>query len=67
MLFTQFNLDDAMEVRYEEGVEDGIEKGTQIGIEKGTQIGIEKGRAVKVNPTCPAQTAKGTDSRSHRF
>ena len=31
MLFTQFNLDDAMEVRYEEGVEDGIEKGIQRG------------------------------------
>ena len=31
MLFTQFNLDDAMEVRYEEGVEDGIEKGIERG------------------------------------
>ncbi len=27
MLFTQFNMDDALAVRYEEGVEDGIERG----------------------------------------
>lgn len=27
MLFTQFNMDDALEVRYEEGFEDGTEKG----------------------------------------
>lgn len=27
MLFTQFNMDDALAVRYEEGMEDGIEKG----------------------------------------
>lgn len=27
MLYTQFNLDDALKVRYEEGVEDGIERG----------------------------------------
>ncbi len=27
MLFTQFNMEDALAVRYEEGVEDGIERG----------------------------------------
>ena len=37
MLFTQFNLDDALAVRYEEGVEDGIEKGIQKGIQKGIE------------------------------
>lgn len=31
MLFTQFNMDDALEVRYEEGVEDGIERGIERG------------------------------------
>jgi len=31
MLFTEWNLDDALEVRYEEGVEDGIEKGIEKG------------------------------------
>lgn len=35
MLFTEFNMEDALEVRYEEGVEDGIERGTKIGIERG--------------------------------
>ena len=27
MLFTQFNMDDALAVRYDEGVEDGLEQG----------------------------------------
>ena len=27
MLYTQFNMDDALDVRYKEGVEDGIAKG----------------------------------------
>ena len=31
MLYTQFNMDDALEVRYEEGVEDGIEQGMERG------------------------------------
>ncbi len=31
MLFTQFNMDDALEVRYEEGVEDGLEQGRTQG------------------------------------
>ena len=30
MLFTQFNMEDALEVRYEEGVEKGIEKGVMV-------------------------------------
>ena len=31
MLFEQFDIDDAMAVRYEEGVEDGIEQGIEQG------------------------------------
>ncbi len=31
MLFTEFNVDDALEVRYEEGVEEGMEKGLAKG------------------------------------
>ena len=31
MLFTQFNMDDALAVRYEEGLEDGIEQGMERG------------------------------------
>ena len=38
MIFTQFNLDDAMEVRYEEGFEDGFENGFENGTEKGDML-----------------------------
>lgn len=31
MLFTEFNVDDALEVRYEEGMEKGLEKGMEKG------------------------------------
>ena len=40
MLYTQFNMDDALEVRYEEGVEDGLAQG----IERGLAQGMERGR-----------------------
>lgn len=35
MLFTQFNMDDALAVRYAEGLEDGIEQGIEQGREQG--------------------------------
>ena len=44
MLMTEWNWDDALDVRYEEGREEGIEQGIEIGIEKGIEQGIEKGR-----------------------
>ena len=34
MLYTQFNMDDALEVRYEEGVEDGMERGRTQGMQQ---------------------------------
>lgn len=34
MLFTQFNMEDALEVRYEEGVEQGIQQGIEEGGKK---------------------------------
>jgi predicted transposase/invertase (TIGR01784 family) len=37
MLFTEWNWDDALAVRFEEGVEEGIEKGMEKGIEKGRE------------------------------
>ena len=40
MLYTEWNWDDALAVRYEEGKEDGLDEG----IEKGKAEGIEKGR-----------------------
>ncbi|MCL2008357.1 MAG: hypothetical protein FWG77_09755 [Treponema sp.] len=44
MLMVEWNMDDALAVRYEEGVEDGLEKGIEIGVEKGIEIGVEKGK-----------------------
>ncbi len=43
MLFTQFNMDDALEVRYEEGVEDGMERGLEQGRKQGLKRGMAKG------------------------
>lgn len=38
MLFTEFNMEDALDVRYEEGQKDGIQKGQQQGLIKGQQL-----------------------------
>ena len=43
MLFTQFNMDDALEVRYEEGVEDGMERGLTQGLAQGLEQGRTQG------------------------
>ena len=43
MLFTQFNMDDALAVRYEEGLEDGIEQGMERGLAQGIEQGMERG------------------------
>jgi predicted transposase/invertase (TIGR01784 family) len=40
MLMTEWNWDDALAVRFEEGMEKGLEKGMEKGLEKG----LEKGR-----------------------
>ena len=45
MLFTQFNMEDALDVRYEEGVEDGYEKGVSAGIAQGKTAGMAEGAA----------------------
>ncbi|MDR1246601.1 MAG: hypothetical protein LBK57_06170 [Clostridiales Family XIII bacterium] len=47
MLFTEFNMDDALRIRFEEGMETGIEKG----MEKGVEIGIEKGVGIGAERT----------------
>jgi len=44
MLFTEFNLETALEVRYEEGHEEGREKGRKEGREEGREKGREEGR-----------------------
>ncbi len=43
MLYTQFNMDDALEVRYEEGLEEGLERGIQQGLEQGIKQGLSQG------------------------
>lgn len=45
MLFTEFNVDDALEVRYEEGVEKGQEKGELIKLIQLVLRKLEKGKS----------------------
>ena len=44
MLMTEWNWDDALAVRYEEGLEDGLEKGREEGRKEGREKGLEDGR-----------------------
>ena len=44
MLITEWNTDDALAVRFEEGLEEGFEKGREEGREKGLEEGREEGR-----------------------
>ena len=44
MLFTQFNMDDALEVRYEEGVEEGRAEGELLKLIKLVCRKLEKGK-----------------------
>jgi flagellar biosynthesis/type III secretory pathway protein FliH len=44
MLFTEWNWDDALAVRFEEGREEGREEGLEKGRERGLEEGLEKGR-----------------------
>jgi hypothetical protein len=44
MLFTEWNLEDAIAVRYEEGLEDGLEKGMMVGRAEGLDEGRVEGR-----------------------
>jgi hypothetical protein len=43
MLITEWNWDDALAVRYSEGMEKGMEKGMERGMERGMEKGIERG------------------------
>lgn len=48
MIYTQFNMDDALEVRYEEGFEDGAEKGDMLRLIKMVYRKLQKGKAPSV-------------------
>ena len=53
MLYTQFNMDDALEVRYEEGLEEGLERGIQQGLEQGIKQGLSQGeRRLLIRQVC---------------
>jgi predicted transposase/invertase (TIGR01784 family) len=43
MLLTEWNMDDALDVRYEEGVEYGVARGIEQGLEQGLAQGVAKG------------------------
>ena len=45
MLFTEFNMEDALEVRGEERYEDGLADGRAAGIAEGKAAGIAEGKA----------------------
>jgi predicted transposase/invertase (TIGR01784 family) len=55
MLLSEWNLDDALAVRYEEGVEEGI----GIGEERGVAIGETRGIDIGVTRTAKNMLAKG--------
>jgi len=44
MLLTEWNTEDALAVRFEEGMERGFEEGREKGMEEGVERGLEKGR-----------------------
>ena len=41
MLFTEFNMDDALAISREEGIEEGIERGVEMGLENKTRELLE--------------------------
>ena len=42
MLFTEWNMEDALKIEREEGIEIGVERGMKKGMEKGMELGVEK-------------------------
>lgn len=48
MLFTQFNMEDALEVRYEEGFEDGEQKGRMLNLIQLVCRKLQKGKSAEV-------------------
>jgi predicted transposase/invertase (TIGR01784 family) len=43
MLATEWNLEDALAVRFQEGVEAGFQMGYQAGLQEGMQEGLQEG------------------------
>jgi hypothetical protein len=47
MLMTEWNWDDALAVRYEEGMEQGREEGLEEGLNQGREEGLDQGRTAE--------------------
>lgn len=48
MLFTQFNMEDALAVRYEEGVEDGVDKGNTLKLIQQIYRKLQKDKPINI-------------------
>jgi predicted transposase/invertase (TIGR01784 family) len=59
MLITEWDTEEAKQVWYEEGLEEGLSKGREEGIEKGREEGIEKGRENEKLEIAKTALAKG--------
>jgi predicted transposase/invertase (TIGR01784 family) len=59
MLMTEWNMDDALAVRYREGREEGIEEGWEGGREEGWEEGLEKGIEKGIEKTARNALMKG--------
>jgi flagellar biosynthesis/type III secretory pathway protein FliH len=59
MLFTEWNWDDALAVRFEEGREEGREEGLEEGREEGLEKGREEGREENREEIARNALAKG--------
>lgn len=58
MIFTEFNMEDALRVRGEEGYEDGLAEGKSLGLAEGKSIGLAseiriiRKKLIKSMPAC---------------
>lgn len=78
MLFTQWNFEDAMEVRYEEGFEDGAEKGDMTRLIQQVCRKLQKGKNLEliaeeleeeftvIEKICRAVEASGTNQDAEK-
>ena len=48
MLFTEFNMDEALRIRGEEGYEDGLADGKSLGLTEGKSIGLSEGKSSEI-------------------
>jgi predicted transposase/invertase (TIGR01784 family) len=59
MLITEWNMDDALAVRFEEGMERGMERCMDRGRERGREEGVKEGREEGVKDAARKALAEG--------